>query len=71
MSTRLRKTAWVYLLFLLPPYAAMLWVPSYNRITPMLFGFPFFYWYQLLWVPVSALLIGIAYLVTRREYQGQ
>jgi Protein of unknown function (DUF3311) len=64
MKTKLRKTAWLYLLFLLP-YAAMLWVPSYNRIEPVLFGFPFFYWYQLLWVPLSALLIGIVYFATR------
>lgn len=66
MRPKSRKTAWIYLLFLLP-YAAMLWVPSYNRVEPTLFGFPFFYWYQLLWVPLSALLIGIAYLVTRGE----
>jgi hypothetical protein len=66
MKTRSRKTAWIYLLFLLP-YVAMLWVPSYNRIEPVLFGFPFFYWYQLMWVLICALLIGIAYLVTRGE----
>jgi hypothetical protein len=64
MKTKLRQTAWVHLLFL-APYAAMLWVPSYNRIDPVLFGFPFFYWYQLLWVPLSALLIGVVYVVTR------
>lgn len=66
MRPKSRKTAWIYLLFLLP-YAAMLWVPSYNRVEPTFFGFPFFYWYQLLWVPLSALLIGIAYLVARGE----
>ena len=30
---------------------ATLWVPSYNRTAPALGGWPFFYWYQLLWVP--------------------
>ena len=33
--------------------AGTLWLPIYNRTTPALGGFPFFYWYQLLWVPVS------------------
>ena len=65
MKTKLRKTAWWYLL-LLPPYAAILWVPAYNQIEPVLLGLPFFYWYQLLWVPLGALLIGIVHLFTRR-----
>lgn len=38
-------------LLLFVPFAAVAWVPFYNRETPSLFGFPFFYWYQLLWVP--------------------
>ncbi len=48
-------------LLLLIPYIALLWVPFYNDIEPPLFGFPFFYWYQLLWVPLTSLLIYIAY----------
>ena len=42
-----------------------LWVPFYNHLTPTLWGFPFFYWYQLLWVPIVAILSAIAYLLTR------
>lgn len=57
---------WWYCLLALP-FLAMLWVPSYNKIEPLLFGFPFFYWYQLLWIPLGALLIGIVYLATRRR----
>jgi hypothetical protein len=48
-------------LLLILPYIAMLWVSSYNRTSPELFGFPFFYWYQLLWVIVAAALAGIVY----------
>ncbi|MEO7774623.1 MAG: DUF3311 domain-containing protein [Steroidobacteraceae bacterium] len=66
MKSRLRKTAWLYLLFLIP-YVAMLWVPSYNRVEPTLFGFPFFYWYQLAWVPISAVIIAIVYFVRGDE----
>ena len=51
---------WVRILFILP-FVALLWVSSYNRLTPELFGFPFFYWYQLLWVVISAALAGIVY----------
>jgi len=49
---------------------ATLWVPFYNHLTPMLGGFPFFYWYQLMWVPIVAILSAVAYLlskVARRE----
>ncbi len=51
---------WLRILFILP-FIAMLWVPSYNRLDPALFGFPFFYWYQLLWVVISAAIAGIIY----------
>ena len=36
--------------------AGTLWVPIYARTTPKLGDFPFFYWYQLIWVPVVAIL---------------
>jgi len=46
---------------LLLPFAGLLWVPFYDRATPALFGFPFFYWYQLAWVPLTAMLIWIVW----------
>jgi hypothetical protein len=55
-----RSAGWLWLLLLLP-YIGLLWVPFYNHVEPRLFGFPFFYWYQLLWVPISALLTWIVY----------
>ena len=48
-------------LLLLIPYAGLLWVPFYNKSMPELFGFPFFYWYQLAWVPLTSLLIWVVY----------
>jgi hypothetical protein len=48
-------------LLLLLPFLGLLWVPLYNRQQPVLFGFPFFYWYQLLWVPITVLLIWTVY----------
>ena len=50
-------------LFLVVPFVALLWVPFYNRIEPELFGIPFFYWYQLLWIILGALLIVVVYRV--------
>jgi hypothetical protein len=43
------------------PFIGLLGVPFYNMETPSLFGFPFFYWYQLGWVPLTSLLIWIVY----------
>ncbi|HTR13503.1 MAG TPA: DUF3311 domain-containing protein [Roseiarcus sp.] len=48
------------LLLLLAPCVVALWVPLYNAMTPELFGIPFFYWFQLMLIPVSALGIYAA-----------
>jgi hypothetical protein len=45
-------------LFLLAlPCIFALWVPLYNSVPPVLFGIPFFFWFQLVLVPISALAI--------------
>lgn len=36
------------------PIVALLWVDSYSRMEPVLAGFPFFIWYQFLWVFLCA-----------------
>jgi hypothetical protein len=48
-------------LLLVVPYVGLLWVPFYNAKLPEFLGFPFFYWYQLAWVPITSLLIYIVY----------
>ena len=50
-----------YLWLLLLPFVGLLWIPFYNFKDPVLLGFPFFYLYQLAWVPVTAVLTWIAY----------
>jgi hypothetical protein len=47
--------------------AGTLWVPIYARSLPKLGQFPFFYWYQFLWVPVAAVLCWICYLLLRKK----
>jgi uncharacterized membrane protein len=54
-------------LILLVPFIALLYVPSYNATEPYLWGFPFFYWYQLLWVPITVLLIWFVYRMNRHD----
>jgi hypothetical protein len=60
----LRRLWYVLLLLQFP---AVLVPAFYARATPELWGFPFFYWYQLLWVIVSAALTGIVYVFTRER----
>ena len=59
-QSRSGSRAWHLLLVL--PFIALLWVPFYNRVEPTLGGFPFFYWYQFIWVFVTS---GIIVLVHR------
>jgi uncharacterized membrane protein len=42
-----------------------LWVPLFARSQPELAGFPFFYWYQLILVPVTSILLWICFLLLR------
>jgi uncharacterized membrane protein len=62
-----RPGAWILVtILLLVAVLGTLIVPIYTRSGPYLGKFPFFYWYQLLWVPVVALLTAICYLITTR-----
>ncbi|WUH91087.1 DUF3311 domain-containing protein [Streptomyces sp. NBC_00433] len=58
-------------LCLLVPFVALLWVNSYSRLTPAFIGIPFFYWYQMAWVPVTAALTYVAYVLVRREERAR
>ncbi len=49
----------------------MVWVPFYNKIEPVLWGFPFFYWYQLLWVLISAVITALVYKKTKALPSGR
>jgi hypothetical protein len=52
---------------LLVAVGGALWVPIYARSMPKLGDFPFFYWYQLIWVPVVAILCWLCYMLTRTK----
>ena len=59
------RTAWGWYLLLVVPFIAILWVPFYASGEPALFGIPFFYWYEFLWIFISAALTAIVYFATR------
>ena len=66
-----RPAVWAVIAVLLAAVLiGTLWVPFYNRTTPALGGWPFFYWYQLLWVPVVALISWCAYLLSKLGRTG-
>jgi Protein of unknown function (DUF3311) len=51
---------------LIIPCAALAAVPLYSRETPKVWGWPFFYWFQLLWVIITPVLTYAAYVLIRR-----
>jgi hypothetical protein len=53
-----------YWLFLVPFFGVFFpWI--YNTRSPELFGVPFFYWYQMAWVPLSVLITVFVYRKTQ------
>ena len=64
MRDRLAPWIWAVLAI---PYLGLLFPSFYNLREPALFGFPFFYWYQMLWTVLGALCIVPVYLHEERR----
>ena len=60
-----RETRWTWLLVV--PLLGTLLPFIYNTRDPELIGIPFFYWYQMLWIPLSVICTLVVYTKTRRE----
>jgi hypothetical protein len=54
-----KRSRWVLLLVL--PYLGLCFPRVYAHNSPTLWGFPFFYWYQFVWVIVTSALLAIVY----------
>jgi hypothetical protein len=69
VSAGTRGSGWRRLvpLLLIIPFIGTLWVSSYASLQPELWGIPFFYWYQFLWIAIGAFLTIVVYLVERSE----
>ena len=69
---RKRAVTWITItVLLLAALVGTLWVPFYARATPKLGDFPFFYWFQLIWMPVVMVLCYLAYLLLRSPKTGR
>jgi hypothetical protein len=56
---------------LIIPIVALVAVPTYSNADPHLWGFPFFYWYSLLWMFIETAMCSTAYfLVARARRNG-
>jgi membrane protein implicated in regulation of membrane protease activity len=55
------------------PLVALMWVSSYAKATPRIGGFPFFFWYQFLWVFICSAMTYAAHrlvLAARKKNGG-
>jgi hypothetical protein len=60
------RTVPIAVLLSIPLWGTLLpWV--YNKRDPQIFDIPFFYWYQLMWIPISVLCTLAVYRLTRDE----
>lgn len=58
---------WLLILALLAPAIVVpLLVPLYDQADPTLFGFPFYYWFQLALIPAAVVLTVIAYYLSKK-----
>jgi hypothetical protein len=56
------RARYLWYLLLLAPFIGLLYLPFYAKTKPTLWGFPFFYWYQFLWVIIGAAVTIVVYL---------
>ncbi len=58
MNSQLKKL--IAAILILIPFGVYFDVPFYNVVNPVAWGLPFYYWFQMLMLPVSAVLFLIA-----------
>jgi hypothetical protein len=61
--TREPHRGWYLLLAV--PLVGVLIPPIYNSDDPSVFGIPFFYWYQMVWIAISVVCTIVVYRRTR------
>ncbi|HLJ33002.1 MAG TPA: DUF3311 domain-containing protein [Ktedonobacteraceae bacterium] len=59
-SSRSSSRRWLGLLLLLP-FIVLLYPPFYNFKDPTFIGIPFFYWFQLLCIILTAILTAVLF----------
>ena len=60
------RGTWIIICVLLAPAVVLpLLVPLYDTTDPTLFGFPFYFWFQLALIPFAVVLTVIAYYLAK------
>ncbi|KUO92008.1 MAG: hypothetical protein AT710_04990 [Thermocladium sp. ECH_B] len=59
MASRINYRRIIAAILMLIPLIIYLDLPSYNSVNPELLGVPFFYWYQTLWLALSAVIFAV------------
>ena len=67
---RVTPTKIVVTIILVAAIVIPLLTSTYSRDAPRLFGFPFFYWYQFIWVFLAAGACYLCYVLLRRELRA-
>ncbi|OLD63514.1 MAG: hypothetical protein AUF65_02045 [Chloroflexi bacterium 13_1_20CM_50_12] len=57
-----RRRSWLLILLIIP-FIVLLYPPFYNSIDPTFIGIPFFYWFPMLWIIITAIITGALYLL--------
>jgi Protein of unknown function (DUF3311) len=57
----------LWYLLILVPLIGTLFPSFYSSVNPTLWGIPFFYWYQMLWVIISSVLTAIMYAALKEN----
>jgi uncharacterized membrane protein YhdT len=56
-----------YQLLLIIPIMAPLLTPLFNRTNPVVWGLPFFYWYQIACCLLALVITSLVYRLTRQR----
>ncbi len=60
----------VQIILLLIPSIVNFFTPLYNSATPTALGLPFFYWFQIVMLPISALFYLVYSYLQRHSAEG-
>jgi hypothetical protein len=62
----------VKFIMLVIPYVFMtVGFTIYDRVQPEIGGWPFFYWYQLMWIFIAGILTFSVYTIETREHKAR
>ncbi len=57
-------------IFLLIPFIAYFELGTYDKVNPTAYGLPYFYWYQTIWLVISAILFVVAVILLNSRRGG-